>query len=232
VAIGADLGGTYKTKEEKLAEKEEEKLKRVKKAAIREMEEEKARRYEMELINRMAHKQSKINNQKLVQTFGNVGSIPTLTSTGNGAFFGDGETTKKVNEYKTRTIRKNYKGRYYALIKVYEDNDEVYYSINRGRGLKWMTWYLPWWEFRFEGVKPRESLEATLGVTYLKIDQTLEAMKENKKHAKFVKDILKTDPDNLKMIAELDKLDKAGKESTTTSGHISIATTPWFTMKS
>jgi hypothetical protein len=208
MAIGADLGGQYGTKEEQLAKKELEKLNNFQKAAMREMQEAKAQQYEMALIQKMADKQAQVQGQ----SFMNSATAQNFTVSGTGTYFNGSETTQRVKEYKTRTIRKNYKGGYYVLIKVYEDTDEVYYSINRGRGWKWMTWYAPWWDFQWKLADSRDTLESTLGAMYLKVDTSLESMNANKKHAKFVKDILKTDPDNLKMISELDKLDKAGKD--------------------
>jgi hypothetical protein len=41
------------------------------------------------------------------------------------------------------------------------------------------------------------------------MDKMIEADKGSKGHSKFVKDMVKTDPENLKMIAGLDQLDKA-----------------------
>ena len=52
-----------------------------------------------------------------------------------------------------------------------------------------------------------DKLEATLGAAYIAIEKEVDALIRRKDHKKFVKDILNTDPDNLKMISELKKLD-------------------------
>ena len=103
-----------------------------------------------------------------------------------------------------------YEDRYWSLIKVNE-NGQVYFKLFRG-----------WWGGRFiykfgirretelywDSIPPREKLEATLGATYLCIEGMIKKDLEKRTSIKNIKELCKTDPDNLKMIAELDKLDK------------------------
>lgn len=102
-----------------------------------------------------------------------------------------------------------YEDRYWSLIKVNE-NGQVYFKLFRG-----------WWgrflykfgivrgsDLYWDSVPPRDELASTLGLTHLQIEHMIKKDLEKRASIKNIKELCTTDPDNLKMIAELDKLDK------------------------
>jgi hypothetical protein len=115
--------------------------------------------------------------------------------------------------YSYRIMRKGHGKGYWSLIKVYEEDDTVYFKLMKGHIFKRIFWRF--WNFYFadgfDAAEKRDNLEATLGMAYLKIDELIEVKDKDRSHAKFVKNMMKTDPDNLKMIAGLDTLDRATK---------------------
>ena len=117
------------------------------------------------------------------------------------------ETNYKYN-FISRIIT-TYEDRYWSLIKVNE-NGQVYFKLFRG-----------WWgrflyrlgvvrgsDLYWDSVPPRDELASTLGLTYLKIECMIKKDLEKRASIKNIRELCTTDPDNLKMIAELDKLDK------------------------
>ncbi len=123
--------------------------------------------------------------------------------------------TRSVNEtnYKHNFVSNTttlYPGRYWSVIRVNEQG-QVYFKVFRG-------WFGGRWLYRcglfrgqtiyWESVPSREKLESTLGLTHLKIEEVISQDKKRHENIEFIKAICKTDPDNLKIIAELDKLDK------------------------
>jgi len=123
--------------------------------------------------------------------------------------------TRSINEsnYKYKFVTHkvtSYEDKYWSVVRVNEEG-HVWYKVFRG-----------WWGGRFlyrcgilrgyslywESIPKREKLEATLGAAYLGVDQTITDDKKRRKQIKFIQETCKTDPDNLKMISELDKLDK------------------------
>jgi hypothetical protein len=127
-------------------------------------------------------------------------------------------------------LKKNLGNGYWAVLKVYEDSELVYCSLNHGHRWKRLLWHLPYWDFTFfESFG--DTLESKLGNAYLKMDKMIEADKGSKGHSKFVKDMVKTDPENLKMIAGLDKLDKAtnpARLKSAYSSNVTVAGTEMF----
>jgi len=105
--------------------------------------------------------------------------------------------------------------RYWSVIRVNEQ-EQVYYKVFRGWfGGRWLyrCGILRGYDLYWESVQSREKLESTLGLTHLKIEEMIKKDKKRLEKIDFVKAICKTDPDNLKIIAELDKLDKGIDQS-------------------
>jgi hypothetical protein len=124
---------------------------------------------------------------------------------------------------------------YWSLIRVYEYDDTVSFKLMKGSWFKrifWRPWH-HWFAGGFITGEERGSLEVALGSVYLEIDERIELREKKKTHGKFVKNMMKTDPDNLKMIAGLDTLDKATKpaEAPKASGTVSsLSPTSKFTV--
>ena len=123
--------------------------------------------------------------------------------------------TRSVNEsnYKFNFVSNTitvHADRYWSVIRVNEQG-QVYFKVFRGWfGGRWLyrCGILRGYTLYWESVPSREKLESTLGLTHLKIEEMISQDKKRRENVEFVKAICKTDPDNLKIIAELDKLDK------------------------
>lgn len=127
-----------------------------------------------------------------------------------------GEVQSKPRVYGRSVIVENhsrvisYPGGYWAKINI-TDGDHVQYRLfNSG----WLAKTFHKIGFRkvidggWDSVKQRDNIEATLGATYMAIDAAIAEDIKKKDHRKFLKEMIKTDPDNLKAIAQLDMLDK------------------------
>ena len=130
---------------------------------------------------------------------------------------------KRIYMFLTRSVNEsNYKhdfisniitvhaDRYWSVIRVNEQG-QVYYKVFRGWfGGRWLyrCGILRGYTLYWESVLSREKLESTLGLAHLKIEELIKQDKKRLEKVEFIKAICKTDPDNLKIIAELDKLDK------------------------
>ena len=165
----------------------------------------------------------------------NVGPAVLGTSTGDSSNFAFAESEtmkdagrepsllKRIYMFLTRSVNEsNYKynfvnntitvhaDRYWSVIRVNEQG-QVYYKVFRGWfGGRWLyrCGILRGYSLYWESVPSREKLESTLGLTHLKIEEMISQDKKRLENVKFINEICKTDPDNLKIIAELDKLDK------------------------
>jgi len=158
-------------------------------------------------------------------------SIISTSGTSAGTNFGDVERRPRIltrifqrismffthpvleSSYKYNFISRivnTYEDRYWSIIKVNE-NGQVYFKIFRGwwgGRLLYKCGILRGTKLYWDSVPLREKLESTLGSTYLQIEHMMKKDLERRNSVKNVKELCKTDPDNLKMIAELDKLDK------------------------
>lgn len=109
---------------------------------------------------------------------------------------------------RSRTV--SYPNGYWAKITV-DDNDHVIYMLYHSG---WLAKLFHKLGFRkvvsggADSVKQRDTVEATLGATYMAIDEAIADDLKTVEHSKFLKDMIKTDPENLKAIAQLDMLDK------------------------
>ena len=147
----------------------------------------------------------------------------TLKDTGN-----EPNLLKRIYMFLTRSVNESnhiytfvsntitvHADRYWSVIRVNEQG-QVYYKVFRGWfGGRWLyrCGILRGYSLYWESVPSREKLESTLGLTHLKVEEMISKDKKRRKNIEFVKEICKTDPDNLKIIAELDKLDKGINES-------------------
>jgi len=112
----------------------------------------------------------------------------------------------------TRIVKRDGNG-YFYVISV-DATDEVYYRVWKGG----MTSYLFAKVFKrlgrdidgnkksWHSVTKRSHLPATLGSAYDMIESTIQEDKDEREHAAYIKDMLKTKPENLKMIGQLEEL--------------------------
>ncbi len=133
----------------------------------------------------------------------------TSTSTGN-SYKKTITVNRKVERPTSRSRVVSYPNGYWVKITI-NDNDSVSYKLfNSG----WLAKAFHKIGFRkvlnngWTSVKQRNSVEATLGATYMEIDEAIEEDMKKTEHCKFLKEMIKTDPENLKAIAQLDMLDK------------------------
>ena len=104
----------------------------------------------------------------------------------------------------------SYSNGYWAKIEINETDHVTYKVFNSG----WLAKVFSTAGFRkvtvngWDSVKQRDTVEATLGATYMAIDEAIATDESATKHSTFLKEMIKTDPDNLKAIAQLDMLDK------------------------
>jgi len=135
---------------------------------------------------------------------------------------------RRMNRVTTRERTVSYADGYWAKIEI-NDTDHVTYKVfNSG----WLAKTFNKIGFRkvlgngWDSVKQRDNIEATLGATYMAIDEAIAEDLRKVKHSMFLKEMIKTDPDNLKAIAQLDMLDKGdgpGTEQASTVGQVSAA---------
>ena len=130
---------------------------------------------------------------------------------------------RRVDRVETRKRMVSYPNGYWAKIEI-KDNDHVSYKVfNSG----WLAKTFNKIGFRkvlvngWDSVKQRDTVEATLGATYMAIDEAIATDESSASHSTFLKEMIKTDPENLKAIAQLDMLDKGdGPGADATSGMI------------
>jgi hypothetical protein len=139
------------------------------------------------------------------------------TSTGNEPAVYDRESEVK------QIVKKHSKG-YYYLISV-SDTDEVFFMVYHASDLAYWVHkiigaHLPSAKQVTEGwgnVRKRTHLPATLGAAYQAIDEAVEAHKETYKevmeHDEYIGGLLETEPENLKMIEGLEKLQEGDPET-------------------
>ncbi len=161
-----------------------------------------------------------IQNIRYDNSFNVAGSGAYFTSTRN-EFNGDhGAVISKIYT--------NHGNGFWSYIKIHE-NDFIFYKLFRGSFISRILGKLrirtprdvtgavmAWDHLDGQGTKDCK-LEATLGKTYLAIDELIAQELKDEKHRKFIKGIAKTDPENLKMISGLKTLDEG---MTTTLGDI------------
>ncbi len=140
----------------------------------------------------------------------------TLTATGNIITDEEGEEVASI-------IRKHSKGFYY-IISVNND-DDVHYQVYAGGFIKRTLFKMmgdhPHATFvplaggdnaNWTQVRKRTHLPATIGAAHQEIDEAVAGFKEDDEHAKYAEEILKTNPENLKMIGGLEKLQEGVEE--------------------
>ena len=134
-----------------------------------------------------------------------TGTNYTITTTG------DGPSWQK--EYEVSRIVRRAKNGYFVVITV-DATDDVFYRVWRGG---WFPFLVAKAFKRFGAdidgnrgswntVTKRSHLPATLGSAYEKIDEAIKEDIENEDHEGYVKELLGTKPENLKMIGSLEKL--------------------------
>ena len=135
---------------------------------------------------------------------------------------------RRVDRVTERKRMVSYSDGYWAKIEVRDDDHVSYKVFNSG----WLAKTFNQIGFRkvigngWDAVKQRDTIEATLGATYMAIDEAIAEDLRKTEHSKFLKEMIKTDPENLKAIAQLDMLDKGdgpGAEQASTVGQVSAA---------
>ena len=139
--------------------------------------------------------------------------------TSSGAFFN--HTANRLTGPVVAQIRHLHGNQFWSDIQITAD-DYVRFKLFRGGWISKALFLLgkepkdedgkkqEWDSIGHQGTDAK--LEVTLGRTYLKIDEIIADELGDHKHRKFIKEIAKTDPDNLKMIASLKNLDEGMKE--------------------
>jgi hypothetical protein len=144
------------------------------------------------------------------------------TSTGN-------EPAVYDREYEVEQIVKKHSKGYYYLISV-NDTDDVYFMVFNGSKLAYwlhkLTNRVPpnaekvnagGCDGNWDIVRKRTHLPATLGAAYQEIDEVVKAHKETYKetleHDDYIAGLLDTEPENLKMIEGLEKLQEGEPEA-------------------
>ena len=116
-------------------------------------------------------------------------------------------------EYEVSRIVKRAENGYFFVISV-DATDNVYYRVWKGG---WFPYLVAKAFKRFgedidgnrtswNSVTQRTHLPATLGSAYEKIDAAIKGDMEDRDHDSYIKEMLKTKPENLKMIGNLEKL--------------------------
>jgi hypothetical protein len=126
-------------------------------------------------------------------------------------------------EYEVEKITKPHSKGYYYTLSV-SDTDDVFFQVFNGSKIAY-------WLHKLTGKEPintvqvgnvhnswgtvrkRTHLPATLGAAHTTIDEAVEAHKEALAHDDYVAGLLQTDPDNLKMIEGLEKLQEGEPET-------------------
>ena len=168
--------------------------------------------------------------QKFAQASIKTPTILTGTTTSNLIF----NTTecKPVyrEEYEVSKIVKRHTNKDYFYVISVSDTDDVFYQIWEGG---WFSMLLfkamgdrngyrktnvnASRNTQWDAVRKRTHLPATIGATYLEIDDAIEKHIEDSKvasdHDNYAEELLKTEPDNLKMIQGLEKLAEGEPEA-------------------
>jgi hypothetical protein len=143
--------------------------------------------------------------QHAYQTSNNFTGTTTGNTTTAPVYSRENEVTKKVKYHS--------KG-YYYVISV-SDIDDVSYQVYNGGRVSFLLHKatgMAHWPRSVDGtrgwknVRKRTHLPATIGATYVEIDKLIEAHKASLEHNTYTKDLLGVEPDNLKMIEGLEKL--------------------------
>ena len=135
---------------------------------------------------------------------------------------------RRVEKVTRRTRTLSYDDGYWAKVEV-SDTDHVSYKVfNSG----WLAKTFNQIGFGkgfgntvngWDSIKQRDTIEATLGATYMAIDEAIAEDLRKTEHGKFLKEMIKTDPENLKAIAQLDMLDKGDGPGAESSIGVSAA---------
>lgn len=164
--------------------------------------------YEKFYADSLAQAQQYAEDQMWPKSIPNIittGTNYTITTTGN-----DPEWEK---EYEVSRIVKRAENGYFFVISV-DATDNVYYRIWEGG---WFPYLVAKMFKRFgadidgnkttwNSVTQRSHLPATLGSAYEMIDEAIKGDMEDHDHDLYVRDLLTTKPENLKMIGSLEKL--------------------------
>lgn len=138
------------------------------------------------------------------------------TTTGN-------DLTKYDREYEVEKVAKQHSKKYFYVISV-SDTEDVHYQVYHGGKIAFWVFKLlienpHYWKSTIAGsntswksIRKRTHLPATVGATYLEIDKDIEAHKQTLEHDAYAKGILEAEPDGLKMIEGLEKLQEGEPE--------------------
>ncbi len=144
--------------------------------------------------------------------------IPTVFTGTSTTFLSDSQpNSDTMGREQVEKTAQHSKG-YYYKIRVNSD-DTVNYQIYEGGRLARLIYAVthattgpPIWQAsgapssEWSSVRKRTHLPATLGECYEKIDEEIAQLKEAKEHTEYAKGLLDTDPENLKMIGDLEAL--------------------------
>ena len=141
---------------------------------------------------------------------------------GDGAYF----SSEKTNRYDqdSDVVASKLTGHgdgFWSEIRIY-DNDYIRFQLHRGSRFKKLLFWMglsdgpkdsegqraAWDSIGTHQLDPGYKLESNLGKTYLLIDEMIAGEMKDEEHRKFIRGIADTDPENLKMIAGLKKLDE------------------------
>ncbi len=126
----------------------------------------------------------------------------------------------RENEVK-RIIKKHSKGYYYTIsvndvedvfFKAYRANKLGYWLHKVFRRVAWGEKITPP-EIGYNPVRRRSHLPATLGAAYQEIDRIIADHKASLEHDDYISEMLKTSPENLKMIEGLERLENPEPEA-------------------
>ena len=137
---------------------------------------------------------------------------PVVSVSPNFTYTTTGDAPSYRREYEVSRIVKRSKG-YFYVISV-DATDDVFFRV-------WKVGMFPYMIAKmfkrfgrdidgnresWNSVTKRTHLPATLGSAYEKVDEAIKEDIGNLEHDRYVKDMLKTDPENLKMIGGLERL--------------------------
>ena len=115
-------------------------------------------------------------------------------------------------------VKQHSKGYYYEI--TVNNYDNVRFLVYNGGKIRYLLQKLLGrsgktidGEGQWFCVRKRTHLPATLGAAHLEIDKAVTDHKKAKEHSKYIKGILETEPDNLKMIEGLEKLAEGEPEA-------------------
>jgi hypothetical protein len=179
--------------------------------------------YDREIAKRLMESQDRAMLRQTAPSPQTVQFDSQIVASGIGTYSSTGENWRDHGELVTDIHTKHGKG-FWSIIQIYED-DHIFYKLFRTGFLRRILCGLgirdpkdtsggdiTSWDQIAGQDKKDSKLEATLGKTYLKIDEKIAEELVDEEHRKFIRGIADTDPENLKMIAGLKTLDEGMTE--------------------